>query len=108
MFNNSLLFKKVSLGMLRLLVLLLLTTFSVTCCFAQSGYLFIKKGAKKKRTYTEGDMIRLKLTDGSLASGTITLLRNDTIFLNGHPIPVGWVSEVLLKRKAKRPFPDGK
>lgn len=93
--------------MLRLLFLLLIFS-SSTETFSQAGYLFVKKGIRKKRTYSEGDMIRLRLKDGSLAYGSITLLRNDTIFLNGHPVPIGWVKEVLLKRKAKRPFPDGK
>jgi hypothetical protein len=53
-------------------------------------------------------MINLKLTDGSRAYGMITLLRNDTIFLNGRPVPTHWVKEVVLKRKPKKPFPDGK
>ena len=75
---------------------------------SQTGYLFIKKGYKKKRTYTEGDAIRLRLLDRSYIEGTITLLRNDTIFVNGLPVPCRSVKEVVLKRKPKQPFPDAK
>jgi hypothetical protein len=109
MFNKLLLFPKVSLAMGRLLIIfLLLFLHPGSSCFSQTGYLFVKKGFKKKKTYTEGDMINLKLKDGSRAYGMITLLRNDSIFVNGHPIPTHWVKEVLLKRKPKKSFPDGK
>jgi hypothetical protein len=88
-------------------LLLIIFLFSLTSsCFSQTGYLFIKKGFKKKRTYTEGSSIDLKLQDGSYRKGMITLLRNDTIFVNGQPVPTKKVKEVLLKRKPKKPFPD--
>ncbi|MBL7745171.1 MAG: hypothetical protein JNN00_16975 [Chitinophagaceae bacterium] len=76
--------------------------------FSQAGYLFVKRGIKKKRIYTEGDEIRLKLKDGNFCSGSITLLRNDTIFVNGLPVHKTFVKEVLLKKKPKKPFPDAK
>ncbi|MBL7738803.1 MAG: hypothetical protein JNK14_06255 [Chitinophagaceae bacterium] len=76
--------------------------------FSQTGYLFVKKGIKKKRIYTEGDAIQLRLQDGSLLNGYITLLRNDTLFINGRPVHKTGVKEVLLPKKAKKPFPDAK
>jgi hypothetical protein len=88
-------------------ILLLFVLFS-SVCFSQAGYLFIKKGIKKKRVYMEGSSISLKLIDGSYVKGIITLLRNDTIFLNGKPIHKTAVKEVILKKRSKKPFPDAK
>jgi len=88
-------------------ILSLFLLFSSTC-FSQAGYLFVKKGIKKKRVYMEGSFISLKLIDGTYVKGIITLLRNDTIFLNGKPIHKTAVQEVLLKKRPKTPFPDAK
>jgi hypothetical protein len=73
--------------------------------FSQQGFLFVKKGFRKKQVYTEGDAINLRLNDGSYRSGIITLLRNDTIFINGQPVYRPLIKEVLLKRNPKKPFP---
>jgi hypothetical protein len=73
--------------------------------FSQQGFLFVKKGFKKKRVYTEGDAINVRLNDGSYRNGIITLLRNDTIFINGQPVYRPLITEVLLKRRPKKPFP---
>ena len=35
--------------------------------FSQQGFLFVKKGIKKKRIYTEGDMIHMKLQMEAIA-----------------------------------------
>ena len=88
------------------LLLLLLITGSYS--FSQQGFLFVKKGFHKKRTYTEGDAIHVKLEDGTFRKGVITLLRNDTIFIDGRPVWRPRVSEILLERKPKKPFPDVK
>ncbi len=74
--------------------------------FSQQGFLFVKKGFKKKVIYAEGDDINLKLKDGSYRKGTITLLRNDTIFIDGRPVHRPLIKEVLLPAKPKKPFPD--
>jgi hypothetical protein len=76
--------------------------------FSQQGFLFVKKGAKKKMVFTEGDVINVKLGDGSHRKGIITLLRNDTIFINGQPVYRPLVTEVILERKPKKPLPDAK
>lgn len=78
-------------------------------CHAQSGYLFVKKGVKKKATYTEGTSISLRLQNDSLRHGLITRLINDTIFINGRPVPRQAVKEILLEdreRKFRIPFRD--
>ena len=69
-----------------------------------NGYLYVKKGIKKKRTYTEGDRIYLQLKNDTIVSGLITLLMNDTIFLRGKPIPLSKIQAVLIPRKKNR-FP---
>jgi hypothetical protein len=73
--------------------------------FSQQGFLFVKKGFHKKRVYTEGDFINVKLKDGSFQRGIITLLRNDTIFINDQPVFRPYISEVVLKIRPKKPFP---
>ncbi|HEY6503285.1 MAG TPA: hypothetical protein VIZ28_04860 [Chitinophagaceae bacterium] len=93
----------------RLLIIIIpFLLLSSSISFSQTGYLFVKKGIKKKRTYTEGDIIHVKLQDGNERAGIITLLRNDTIFINGRPVHKTFVKEVLQERKPKKPFPDGK
>lgn len=76
-----------------------------TAAPAQTGYLFVKNGGKKKRVYSEGDRIHFKLSNGLDKKGLITLLRNDTIFLNGEPIPRQQVASLILDDVKKKPFP---
>ena len=89
--------------MSRLLFVILLL-FCSLFIYSQNGYLFVKKGYKKKKIYTEGSNIMLQLQDNFFLKGTITLLRNDTIFLNGQPVPVTDVKAVILNQKEKRRF----
>lgn len=86
---------------------LLLCTFLLFCfsTLAQTGFLFVKKGGKKKRTWSEGDQIHLVLQNGYHEKGMITLLRNDTIFVNGDPVPRANVESVILDERKKPPFP---
>ena len=92
----------------RLLVIILLL-FSSTFSWSQTGYLFVKKGFKKKKTYTEGSTIYLRLHNDSLRYGLITRLMNDTIYLSGRPIPRTAVKEVIIRTKRSKSFHiDGK
>ena len=89
-----------------LLSLIFLSSFALThtpAC-SQTGYLFVKKGSKKKRTYTEGENIYLRLQNDSLYYGLITRLMNDTIFVSGRPIPRKAVKEVIVSIKTKKAF----
>ncbi|OSZ81313.1 hypothetical protein CAP36_08780 [Chitinophagaceae bacterium IBVUCB2] len=88
----------------RLLLLLTLLLASFTS-YQQPNHLFIKKGIHKKRTYSEGDRIHVVLTNGLEKKGAITLLRNDTIYINDTPIPSTQVAAVVLNEKKKKPFP---
>ncbi len=87
----------------RLLLLFLFITSSLVSQ-SQAGYLFVKHGYKKKKTYLEGDRVMLQLRDGYIVNGLITLLRNDSIWMNGTPVPRKEVAAILLPRK-KNPFP---
>ncbi len=80
-------------------VVFLLFIFSSFGSYSQQGFLFVKKGYKKKAIYSEGDVIHLELEDGSHRKGMITLLRNDTIFIDGNPVYRPLVTKVLLKQK---------
>jgi hypothetical protein len=90
-------------------LLLLLTIFLLpVLAGAQPGYLFVKKGAKKKKTYEEGDRVALRLTNDTVYYGLITLLYRDTIYLTGKPIPAKDVKAVVLPVRTNK-FPlDGK
>jgi hypothetical protein len=87
----------------RLLVIILLLLSSLITN-AQSAYLFLKKGFHKKRTYMEGSTLVLKLQNNFIIKGTITLLRNDTIFLNGRAVPIPTVKAVIVTEKIKKTF----
>jgi hypothetical protein len=60
----------------------LVLLFTCSHSFSQQGF-FCEERISQKRTYTEGDVLHVKLADGSYLKGVITLLRNDTIFING-------------------------
>jgi hypothetical protein len=90
------------------LLFFILFIFSSVTLQAQTGFLFVKKGYKKKKTYTEGDRIILQLKDGRIYNGLITLLMNDTVFIGGKPVPCTDVRAVVLNRKPKSFGVDGK
>lgn len=91
------------------LLVFIISLFWFSFLYGQNGYLFIKKNGKKKRTYTEGNSIHFQLNNGAEVKGLITLLRNDTIYINGKPVPRLQVERVILNEKKKKPFPaDGK
>ena len=62
------------------LLLLFIFVFAFLSSYSQTGYLFVKKGHKKKRTYTEGETIYLRLQNDSVYYGMITRLMDETIF----------------------------
>ena len=85
-----------------LLLSIFLLSFGIT--HSQTGYLFVKKGFKKKRTYTEGETIYLRLHDNRVYYGMITRLMNDTIFVSGLPVPRIAVKEVIISEKSRKSF----
>jgi hypothetical protein len=89
--------------------LLFIAAFIFSCLMASSqpGYLFVKKGYKKKKTYLEGERILFQLKNGTTYNGLITLLRNDTIWINGKPVPRVDVRTVILSVKSKKNFHIG-
>ena len=87
--------------MIRVLLLFILFLGCIVKAASQTGYLFIKKGAKKKKEYLEGDRIFLRLSDGMVRTGVITRLMNDTIYLSGRPVPVAVESFHALKERQR-------
>lgn len=87
----------------------------LVCCLlrtdyadAQQSFLFLKKNARKKRIWTEGDIIRLRLKNNDLLEGRIILLRNDSIYINDLAFRTKDVKQVIINRREKKPFPvDG-
>jgi hypothetical protein len=86
-------------------LLLASVIFSTHFCFAQKSFLFVKKNGHKVRTWTEGDLIRLRLVNDDIIEGRILLLRNDSIYINDLAFKSSFVKQVILKRKEKKPFP---
>ena len=89
--------------MSRLLIIFILLLSSLVS-WSQTGYLFVKKGIKKKKIYTEGSNIYLRLQNDSLYYGMITRLMNDTIYLSGRPGPRVAVKEVIINRREHTSF----
>jgi hypothetical protein len=87
------------------LLLLFFLVFLTQACLSQQSFLFLKKNGHKKRTWVEGDIIRLRLVNDDVLEGRILLLRNDSIFINDLAFRTEDVKQVLLKRKEKKPFP---
>lgn len=85
-------------------LLLIIFLFASMCPYSQTGYLFVKKGIRKKKIYTEGDNLYLRLQNDSLRYGLITRLMNDTIYLSGRPVPRISVKEVIVRQKEKKRF----
>ncbi|MES1219929.1 MAG: hypothetical protein ABUT20_30790 [Bacteroidota bacterium] len=88
-----------------LLVLLIFSLFTSNYVDAQQSFLFLKKNGRKKRTWTEGDIIRLQLVNDDLLEGRILLLRNDSIYINDLAFRTEDVKRVIVSRKSKKPFP---
>ncbi len=86
----------------RLLVILFFM--SSLSSWSQTGYLFVKKGIKKKKIYTEGENIYLRLQSDSVYYGMITRLINDTIYISGRPVPRIAVKEVIIGKKQPGSF----
>ena len=86
------------------LLLILIFLGSSILSNSQTGYLFVKKGIKKKITYTEGSTIYLRLHNNSLQYGMITRLMNDTIFVSGQPVTRIAVKEVIISKKTRQSF----
>jgi len=88
-------------------LILLILLLASHCLFSQQGYLFVKKGYHKKLTYIEGDQIDLTVQDGSRIQGYITLLRNDSIYIDGWGVPRSTVTEIHLNPNLKQPLSTG-
>ena len=89
--------------MSRLLIICILLLSSLVS-WSQTGYLFVKKGIRKKKIYTEGSTIYLRLQNDNLYYGMITRLMNDTIYLSGRPVPRVAVKEVIINRREHTSF----
>jgi hypothetical protein len=83
------------------LLFLFLFLFTFSSAYTQAGYLFVKKGIKKKKIYEEGDRILLQLKNDTIYSGLITLLINDTIYINGHPVRRIDVKKVIVNKRKR-------
>ena len=90
----------------RLLLFLLL--FPALEAIAQPNQLFVKKGVFKKRIYSEGDRLHVRLYNGVERTGIITNLRDSIIYLNGEEIRVSDVALVIVDGIKKNRLPDTK
>jgi hypothetical protein len=66
---------------------------------AQRGILFIKKhGYKKVRSYAEGESISFRIRDGTLVEGYISLIRNDSIFVDGAGYHQNEIAQIIIRK----------
>src|SRR5262245_40443768 len=86
------------------LLLLFAFSFSFLSSHFHTRNLLVKKVHKKKRIYLEGEIIYLRLKNGTVYYGRIARLMNDTIFLTGRPIPRIAVKEVLTPQDKSRKY----
>ena len=87
------------------LLLLIFIQLSAGNCAGQKSFLFVKRNGHKVKTWTEGDIIRLRLVNDDLVEGRILLLKNDSIYINDLAFKSNFVKKVILERKEKKPFP---
>lgn len=87
---------------------LLLLTFFSAAAFSQQTFLYVKRGAKKKETYVEGDYIQLITKTGGLYRERISKLKDDKIFLNYDSIMIDDVRYITKPEKPKPQLPDAK
>ncbi|HEU4576031.1 MAG TPA: hypothetical protein VFS36_13595 [Chitinophagaceae bacterium] len=90
-------------------LLILFGLFSLQLCSAQQSFLFVKKRGRKVKTYFEGDRLKIQSRTNDLLDGTITLLRNDSVYINSIGFSSAAIQKIFLKRKTRKPFPiDGR
>lgn len=88
--------------------LLIISLLTINFSFAQTGYLFVKKGHKKVLSLTIGDDIHVKTKRGTFHKGTITAFINDTVVINGRMVDSKTIHHVIFKERPKKKFPDTK
>lgn len=87
-------------------LLLLFFLFFSQLIFAQRGLLYIKKrGFKKVRTFEEGSGIRIQTKTNQIDYGVLTLVKKDSVFVNGNSFAVKDIKTIFLKKKGERAFP---
>jgi lysylphosphatidylglycerol synthetase-like protein (DUF2156 family) len=76
-----------------LVVLLFLIPLAGIC---QTDVLILQKNNRNIKTYAAGQYITLKTVYDQWLSGTLTLLRNDSVFINNIPFHVNEISAIHL------------
>lgn len=68
----------------------------------------LKKHGRKIKTYYEGERLKLQIDNAAIFEGTITLLKDDSVFINDKAFAVLSITKVFLARKPSKPFPIDK
>ena len=69
------------------------------CATAQTDVLILKRNGANLKTYTAGMSIRLQTIYDQWLEGTLTNIRNDSIFLNGLPFHYKEISAIRVEYK---------
>lgn len=68
--------------------------------FAQKGFLYIKKkGFKKVKTFGEGSAIKFETKNHQMIYGVMTLVKKDSMFVNGQWFGTSAIAKIILKEK---------
>ena len=82
--------------------LLLLFLFITSAACAQKGVLFVKKkGFKKVASFSEGDPFRFRTNGGGQVEGYISLIKNDSIYVNGMGYHQSSIRKIIVRKKEK-------
>jgi hypothetical protein len=80
----------------------LLLVFCLLCyqlCFSQRGLLFVKKHGHKVATFPEGAAVKFKLKDQSIVAGYISIVKSDSLNINGFWFPQSSIKEIVFAEK---------
>jgi len=83
--------------------LLILCVLLFQTALAQHGMIFVKKrGIKKVATISEGSTFRFRKTDDSVIHGTLAMVKNDSVFVNGYWHAVADIRRVIIRPKDEK------
>ena len=77
------------------------------CSFAQTDVLELKKHGANQKVYTPGMSLTMETIYQQWLDGTITAIRNDSVFLNGIPFHYKEIRTIRTERKKLNYKTDG-
>lgn len=86
---------------------LLFSLFTASYCYAQNDVIMLEKNGERVKTFAAGTDITMETIYQQWFQGTIELLRNDSIFINGAVFSYKEIAAIRLDRKHLNYQADG-